>query len=143
MDKAADALDKAASMNPSSENANGIKGVRGAIEIRRGAYADASSSLSGANESAANLFNKGLAYLLNNDADNAISAFGEAATLQSDYAMAYYGMAVAYAHKGDGGKVAENLKTAIGNDAGLKDTAVNDLEFQSFAADAAFMDALK
>ena len=143
MDKATDALDKASSMSPTADNANGIKGVRGAIEIRKGDYGDASSSLSGANESADNLFNKGLAYLLNNDADNALSAFGEAAALQSDYAMAYYGMAVAYAHKGDGGKVAENLTTAISNDAALKNTAVNDLEFQSFAADAAFIDALK
>jgi tetratricopeptide (TPR) repeat protein len=143
MDKAGDALDKAESLNPTADNANGLKGVRGAIEIRRGDYSAASSSLSGATESADNLFNKGLAYLLNKDADNAISAFGDAANLQSDYAMAYYGMAIAYAHKGDGGKVAENLKTAISNDASLKDTAVNDLEFQSFAADAAFMDALK
>lgn len=143
MDKAADALDKAAAMNPSADNANGIKGVRGAIEISRANYADASRTLSGANESADNLFNKGLAYLLNNDADNAISAFGEATALESDYAIGYYGMAVAYAKKGDGGKVAENLKAAISNNASLKDAAVNDLEFQSFAADAAFMDALK
>lgn len=143
MDKAADALDKAASMSPSADNANGLKGVRGAIEIRRGMYSEASGSLSGATETADNLFNKGLAYLLNKDADNALSAFGEAASLESDYAMAYYGMAVAHARKGDGSKVAENLKTAISNDSSLKDAAVNDLEFQSFAADAAFIDALK
>jgi tetratricopeptide (TPR) repeat protein len=143
MAKATDALDKASSMSPSAENANGIKGVRGAIEIRRGDYGAASSSLSGANESADNLFNKGLAFLLNDDSDNAVSAFDEAIAIESGHALAYYGKAIAYAQKGDGGKVAENLKSAIGNDASLKSAAVNDLEFQSFAADAAFMDALK
>jgi tetratricopeptide (TPR) repeat protein len=143
MDKASDALSKAAAMNPSADNTNGLKGVQGAIEISKGMYSDASGSLSGAVESADNLFNKGLAYLLNEDADNAISAFGEAAALESDYALAYYGMAIANARKGDGGKVAENLKLAISNDASLKEVAANDLEFQSFVADAAFMDAIK
>ncbi len=143
MDKASDALSKAASMNPSPENANGLKGVQGAIEIRKGAYSDASSSLSGATETADNLFNKGLAYLLNEDNDNAISAFNDATAMQSDYAMAYYGVALANARKGDGGKVAENLQKAIGYDASLKEAAINDLEFKSFAADAAFMNAIK
>ncbi len=143
MEKAADALAKAASMDPSAETANGLKGVRGAIEIRRGQYSDASGSLSGAIESADNLFNKGLSYLLNKDNDNALSAFGEAAALQSDYAMAYYGMAIANARKEDGSKVAENLKSAVGYDTSLKAIAINDLEFKNFAADAAFTDALK
>jgi len=143
MDKAADALAKAASMNPSAETANGLKGVRGAIEIRRGEYSNASASLSGATESADNLFNKGLAYLLNKDNDNALGAFGEAAALQSDYAMAYYGMAIANARKGDGSKVAENLKSAVGYNTSLKAIAINDLEFKNYAADAAFTDALK
>ncbi len=143
MDKAADALDKAASMNPGGETANGLKGVRGAIEIRRAKYSAAAASLSGATETADNLFNKGLAYLLNDDNDNAISAFAEAAALQNDYAMAYYGMAIANARKGDGAKVAENLKKAIGYDASLKEAAINDLEFKAFAADAAFTSALK
>jgi tetratricopeptide (TPR) repeat protein len=143
MEKATDALSKAASMNPSADNTNGMKGVQGAIQISRGEYSDASASLSGAIESADNLFNKGLAYLLNEDADNAISAFGEAVALESDYALAYYGMAVANARKGDGAKVAENLKMAISNDASLKEAAANDLEFQSFVADAAFMDAIQ
>jgi tetratricopeptide (TPR) repeat protein len=143
MDKASDALSKAASMNPSPENANGLKGVQGAIEIRKGAYSDASSSLSGATETADNLFNKGLAYLLNESNDNAISAFNDATAMQSDYALAYYGVALANARKGDGGKVAENLQKAIGYDASLKEAAINDLEFKSFAADAAFMNAIK
>jgi tetratricopeptide (TPR) repeat protein/outer membrane protein OmpA-like peptidoglycan-associated protein len=143
MDKASDALSKAASMNPTPENANGLKGVKGAIEIRKGAYSDATSSLSGATETADNLFNKGLAYLLNESNDNAISAFNDAIALQSDYALAYYGIALANARKGDGGKVAENLQKAISNDAALKEVAINDLEFKSFAADAAFMNAIK
>jgi len=143
MDKAADALDKAASLNPSAETSNGLKGVRGAIQIRRGMYDDASSSLSGATETADNLFNKGLAYLLNGNYDNALSAFNDATSMQGDYAIGYYGKAVAYAHKDEAAKVAENLKKAIENDASLKEAAINDLEFKSFATDAAFTSALK
>lgn len=143
MDKAADALDKAASLNPSAETSNGLKGVRGAIQIRRGMYDDASSSLSGATETADNLFNKGLAYLLNGNYDNALSAFNDATSMQGDYAIGYYGKAVAYAHKDEAAKVAENLKKAIENDASLKEAAINDLEFKSFASDAAFTSALK
>ena len=143
MDKASDALSKASSLNPSADNTTGMKGVKGAIEIRKGEYTEATASLSGALETADNLFNKGLAYLLNEDSDNAISAFNEAISLESDYAMAYYGIAIANARKGNGGKVAENLKLAISNDASLKEVAANDLEFQSFVADAAFMDAIK
>lgn len=143
MDKASDALSKASSMNPTADNANGLKGVKGAIEIRKGAYSDAAGSLSGATETADNFFNKGLAYLLNEDNNNAISAFEEAISLESDYAMAYYAIAIANARNGNAAKVAENLQKAISNDASLKEAAVNDLEFQSFATDAAFMSAIK
>ena len=106
MDKASDALAKAASMDISADNANGLKGVRGAIEIRKGQYDEASSSLAGATETTDNLFNKGLAYLLNKDNDSAIGAFGDALALQTDYAMAYYGIAIANARKNDAAKVA-------------------------------------
>jgi len=143
MDKAADALAKASSMELSAETANGLKGVRGAIEIRRGMYDEASGSLAGATETASNLFNKGLAYLLNKDNNSAMGAFGDAVALQSDYALGYYGMAIASARNEDAAKVAENLKSAIGYDASLKEVAINDLEFKAFAADAAFVSALK
>ncbi|MEN8249206.1 MAG: hypothetical protein ABFS32_09770 [Bacteroidota bacterium] len=143
MDKAADALDKAAAMNPAGETANGMKGVRGAIEIRRGNYDEASSNLSGAVETADNLFNKGLAFLLNDDANNAINAFDDAIALQEDFAMAHYAKAVAYADKDDVMKLVDSLIKAVKADTSLKGVAINDLEFQAYAANAAFKAALQ
>jgi tetratricopeptide (TPR) repeat protein len=143
LDKASDALDKAASLGPNAETTNGLKGVQGAIQIKRAEYGDAVASLSGANETAANLFNKGLAYLLQKDNSNAISAFGDAVEAQNDFAIGYYGAAVAHAREGNGNKVVENLKQAVGYDSSLKEAAVTDLEFKNFATDAAFAEVLK
>jgi len=143
MDKASDALAKATSMDMAAETANGLKGVRGAIEISKGQYDEASSSLAGATETADNLFNKGLAYLLNKNNSSAMTAFNDAVALQDDYAIGYYGMAITSARNGDAQAVAKNLKSAVSYDASLKETAINDLEFKAFAADAAFTSALK
>ena len=117
--------------------------VKGAIQIKQAHYGDAVSSLSGAEETAANLFNKGLAYLLQKDNSNAISAFDDATDAQTDFAVAYYGAAIAYAHTNNGAKVVENLKLAVSYDSSLKESAVTDLEFKNFASDAAFADVLK
>lgn len=143
LDKANDALSKAMSLGPNAETTNGLKGVQGAIQIKQADYSAAVSSLSGATETAANLFNKGLAYLLQKDTQNAMSAFEDAIAEQSDYALAHYGAAVASARAGNGSDVVEHLKQAISYDAGLKETAVQDLEFKNFAADAAFAEVLK
>lgn len=143
LDKANDALNKAMSLGPNAETTNGLKGVQGAIQIKKGDYSDAVVSLSGATETAPNLFNKGLAYLLQKDNNSAMSAFEDAVAAQSDYAVAYYGMAVASARAGNGTAVVDNLKKAISYDASLKEDAVQDLEFKNYAADTAFADVLK
>ena len=143
MDKAMDALNKAMSLGPNAATTNGLKGVKGAIQIKKADYSDAVASLSGSEETAANLFNKGLAYLLQKDNSNAISAFEDAVDAQNDYAVAYYGLAIAYAHNGNGAKVVENLKLAVDYDVVFKEAAVTELEFKNFASDAAFADVLK
>ena len=143
MAKAMDALNKAVSLGPNAATTDGLKGVKGAIQIKQANYGDAVSSLSGAEETAANLFNKGLAYLLQKDNSNAISAFEDAIDAQTDFAVAYYGAAIAYAHNDNGAKVVENLKLAVSYDSAFKEDAVTDLEFKNFASDAAFADVLK
>ena len=143
MDKASDALNKALSLGPNAETTNGLKGVQGSIDIKEADYSDAVSALSGATETAPNLFNKGLAYLLQKDNTNAISAFEDATAAQNDYAVAYYGAAVAYARSGNGDKVVENLEKAVSYDSSLKGEAVTDLEFKNYASDAAFAAVLK
>ncbi len=143
VDKAYDALNKALSLNPSSELVSGLKGVKGAIEIRKADYKAAVNSLTGAEATADNLFNKGLAQLLDKNDDHAISAFDEAIAQDKGYALAYYGKAIAYARKGEADKLIMSLKDAISNDASLKERAINDLEFRNFADNPGFSEALK
>ena len=45
----------------------GMNGVKGAIEIKMAKYGDAVSNLSNAPDTPVNLFNKGLAQILNGD----------------------------------------------------------------------------
>jgi hypothetical protein len=54
-------------------------------------YSAAVSSTSSALDTDVNLFNKGLAQLLNKDFSNASSSFAEASRKNSNFALAYYG----------------------------------------------------
>ena len=141
--KAKDAASKAASLSPDNDTNEGLKGVQGYLAIRTADYNSAVSALSGSKQTAENAFNKGLAYLLNKDYDNALSSFGDAISMKKDYADAYYASAVAEARKGNADKVIENLKEAINLNADLKSEAINDLEFQSYVANAGFTALLK
>ena len=141
--KAKDAASKAASLSPDNDTNEGLKGVQGYLAIRTADYSSAVSALSGSKQTAENAFNKGLAYLLNKDYDNALSSFGDAISMKKDYADAYYASAVAEARKGNADKVIENLKEAINLNADLKSEAINDLEFQSYVANAGFTALLK
>lgn len=141
--KAQDAIAKAGSLSADSETTQGMNGVKGFLEIKTADYNNAVSSLSSANTSGDNAFNLGLAYLLNKDNDNALGAFGDAISANSENADAYYAMAIAQARKGSADKVIENLKKAIELNADLKATAIKDLEFQSYVANAGFAALLK
>jgi hypothetical protein len=81
--------------------------------------------------------------MLNGDDNNAISAFDDAIALQADFALAHYAKAVAYAHKDDVTKLVESLIKAVKADTSLKEVAINDLEFQDYASNAAFTAALQ
>ncbi|MDH5398134.1 MAG: hypothetical protein OEX02_08315 [Cyclobacteriaceae bacterium] len=127
----------------SSEDAQGVNGVKGATEIMMAKYGDAISSESSASESAVNLFNKGLAQLLNKDNQNAISSFEEATAQDESFALAHYGAAIAEARSNNLQGVIDNLKNAISNDPELKAKALNDLEFRNYAANELFVNVLK
>ncbi|MCB0494654.1 MAG: hypothetical protein KDC79_00835 [Cyclobacteriaceae bacterium] len=141
--KAKDAAAKAGSLSPDNDTNEGLKGVEGYLDVRTADYNAAVSALSGSKQTAENAFNKGLAYLLNKDYDNALSSFGDAISMNKDYADAYYASAVAQARKNNVEKVIENLKEAINLNADLKSEAINDLEFQAFVANAGFAAILK
>ncbi len=106
-------------------------------------YTDAVNTLSNSADNADNLFNKGLAQVLAKDYQNAIITFDEISDKDSDYAMAYYGAAIASSRLGKGSNVADNVKKAVNSDPALKSKAAGDLEFAKFATESSFIDAVK
>lgn len=121
----------------------GVNGVKGACEIYMANYGAAVTSTSSSADTHVNLFNKGLAQLLNKDFSNASSSFAESTRKNSSYAIAYYGAAVAAARSGNGDAVVSNLVNAVKNDSNLKEKALTDLEFAKFNTTEAFRNALK
>ncbi len=127
----------------SNDVTRGVNGVKGACEIYMANYGAAVSSTSSANDTDVNLFNKGLSQLLNKDFSNASSSFAEATRKNPNYAIAYYGAAVAAARSGSGDAVVSNLVSAVKIDPSLKEKALTDLEFAKFNTTDAFRNALK
>lgn len=127
----------------SNDVTRGVNGVKGASEIYMANYSAAVSSTSSAVDTDVNLFNKGLAQLLNKDFSNAASSFAESTRKNSNLAIGYYGAAVAAARSGNGDAVVSNLVSAVRIDSSLKDKALADLEFAKFATTEAFRNALK
>jgi hypothetical protein len=126
-----------------NEVTRGVNGVKGASEIYMANYSAAVSSTSSATDTDVNLFNKGLAQLLNKDNSNSASSFAEATRKNSNFAIAYYGAAVAAARSGNGDAVVSNLTSAVKIDSSLKEKALTDLEFAKFSATETFRNALK
>lgn len=141
--KSRESAGKALGMSPGNELTAGVNGVAGSADIMMANYDHAVRELSSSAQTADNMFNKGLAYLLTKDYQNAVTAFNEATDLDNGHAKAYYGSAVAYARLQNGGKVAEMVKSAVDNDPSLKSRAATDLEFVNFASSADFVEAIK
>lgn len=121
----------------------GVNGVKGATEIYKAKYSDAVRSTSSSSDTYVNLFNKGLAQLLNKDYSNAASSFAESTRKNPNFALGFYGAAVAAAHNGSGDAVVSNLTSAVKLDPSLKEKALTDLEFTKFNTTDAFRNALK
>lgn len=127
----------------SGDNAAGLNGVKGAAEIYMAKYQDAVRSTSAATDDALNLFNKGLAQLLNKDYQNAMTSFRDAAEKDSNLAVAHYGAAVAAARLGNNDAIVSHLTSAVQADPSLKQAALTDLEFSKVSATESFRNALK
>ena len=141
--KAYSHLQNASELEPSNEIEQGLNGVKGSAEIMIAKYNDAIKSTSNAEDNAVNLFNKGLAQLLNKDFRNALTSFKEAAEKDSEMALAHYGAAVASARLNNEEDVYSNLEEAVSNDPELKGKALEDLEFAAYFANDKFRDVLK
>ena len=139
--KAHDHLTKASGL--SGDQAAGVNGVKGAVEIMMADYGSAVRSTSSATDNATNLFNKGLAQILNKDYQNAMTSFEDAIEKDGDMAVAYYGAAIASARLGNNEDVISNLEDAVAKNPELKAKALEDLEFASMATNEAFRNALK
>lgn len=127
----------------SNDISRGVNGVKAASEIYMARYAQAISSASAAAGTPVNLFNRGLAQLLNKEYAKASASFAEATRANSSYAIAYYGAAVAAARQGEDANVITNLTNAVKFDQNLKAAALSDLEFSKWSGSDAFRDALK
>ncbi len=85
-------------------------------------------------------FDAALAQLLNGNTEQAVNTLG---AVKSDDAMVDYLKAVAGARNGREEAVLNNLRTAVGKDATLKDHASKDLEFAKFSSSEAFQEIVK
>jgi capsular polysaccharide biosynthesis protein len=126
-----------------NEVARGVNGVKGACEIYMAKYNEAVRSTTAANTTAPNLFNKGLAQLLSKDNTNAAASFAEASRLNSNYAVAHYGAAIASVRAGNNDAAISSLTNAVRLEPALKERALTDLEFTKINTTEAFRNALR
>ncbi|MBR9999451.1 MAG: hypothetical protein KFF73_10790 [Cyclobacteriaceae bacterium] len=143
IDQGYDEITKAMQMNPPAQHAQGFNSTKGVIEIKKGMYDEAISSLSSVEESPTNLFNRGLGYLLKQEYDAATNNFEEAIDKDNDFAMAYYGNAIAAAKRGNADQMASSLKSAVNADPDLKEKAMKDIVFVQFVDTESFRNALQ
>lgn len=107
---------------------NEVKYNLGIIAILKNQYPAAAEYFAGTDS-----FNQGLALLLNAKIDAAKNTFAKVET-----AKGYYGRAIVGARMSEEATVLDNLRTAIGKDANLKDRAKDDVEFRSYFENEAF-----
>jgi len=144
MEKAYNEVLRAGELEPTmQESPANISAIKGAIEIMMADYEQAVSSLSNATETADNLFNLGLAQILTENYENAITSFEEAADMDSDFSLAHYGVAIANARLQNESAAYEALGSAASEDADLRERAVTDLEFRNYADTEQFREALQ
>lgn len=141
--KAYEHINKAMSMSPGNELSQGLNGVKAAAAIMIAKYEEAVRAASSAEESAENLFNLGLAQLLNKDYQNAVNSFNQAAEKDSDFAKAYYGAAIANARMNNADMMYENIQKAVNMDPSLKEDIMSDMTFDNYKDNQRFTDLLR
>lgn len=140
--KAYEHIQNAMNMSPSNELSTGLNSVKAPVAIMMARYEEAVDAGSSAEETAENLFNLGLAQLLNKDYQNAVSSFEQAATLDSSFGKAHYAAAVASARMNNEDAVYNHLQQAFQANPELKDDFVEDLIFNPYADNQRFMDLM-
>ncbi|MDG1332273.1 MAG: hypothetical protein P8P74_08075 [Crocinitomicaceae bacterium] len=128
-EKAWNLLNQAGSSSETSYN-------KGVLNIQDGDYSDAVSNL-GSDAS----YNKALAQLLNGNASAAVGTIDNSVDKKSG--QGYYLKAIAAARQDQLNEVVSNLKSAIAKDGSYKAKAMKDMEFASYAENAAFTAIVK
>ncbi|MFK7785704.1 MAG: tetratricopeptide repeat protein [Crocinitomicaceae bacterium] len=127
--KAWNLLNQAGSSSETSYN-------KGVLNIQDGDYGDAVSNL-GSDAS----YNKALAQLLNGNPSAAVGTVNN--SVDKETAQGYYLKAIAAARQDQLNEVVNNLKSAIAQDGSYKAKAMKDMEFASYAENAAFTAIVK
>ena len=153
MAKMEEYLNKAVALGSAEGNAkftsalNGAKAYttfKQAKDRADGKYKEAERLLENAPMNNPNLFNKGLAIMMQGvNYDAAIAAFNSAAQKNPKDAITQYALAVACARKGDEGNMSSALKKAGELDNNLKAKALKDVEFDKYKDKNSFKDAIK
>lgn len=143
--KAMSTINRAAQMESSETTGRGISGVKGALEIRAAKYDQAISTLSKAEETPLNLYNKGLAQLLKKDFQNATTTLNQVIGLNNPqvHADAHYLLAVANARLKNEDQLNENLQKAVTANPDLKERALKDAEFLQYSESDTFRSSLR
>ncbi len=119
---AADYFDKAGS-SPETNYNKGIIAIQNAdVAVKDGRYAEAISNMGDYKT-----LNVALAKILNGEADAAMAIID--ASADADVALAYYLKAIVGARTSNKDLMLNNLKSAIGKDASMKEKAKKDKEF--------------
>lgn len=136
-------IQNAMTSSPSNEVTEGLNSVFTPVAIMVAKYDEAVRAGSSAEQTAQNLFNLGLAQLLNKDYQNALNSFEQAASADAEFGKAYYGAAIASARMNNEEKVYEYVQKAVQAEPSLKEEMVNDVVFASYADNQRFTDILK
>ncbi|TAE70908.1 MAG: tetratricopeptide repeat protein [Bacteroidetes bacterium] len=127
-----------------------INGAKGYLAIKAagarddGKYKEAEDVLGSAANTNPNLFNQGLAQLLQGvNYDAAIASFTSAEQKNSKDAITKYALAIAYSRKGNESMMSQKLKEACGLDSNLKAKAIKDVEFDKYKGGNSFKDAIR
>ncbi len=142
-DQGVEELSKGLQMNPPTKHQQGFNGVKGVAEIKNGKYESAIASLTRAEESTDAKFDLALAHLLKKEYEPAKNNFSDVTKTDSNYALAYYGLAITAARTGNATDLVTNLKKSVDADPSLKQKALTDLEFVKFLDSPGFRDALR
>jgi tetratricopeptide (TPR) repeat protein len=138
-------INRASQMETSEATGRGIAGVKGALEIRAAQYDKAIQTLSRAEQTPMNLYNKGLAQLLKKDFQNASTTFNEVIKMNNPItqAEAHYLLAVTSARMKNENQVTDNLRKAVTANPELKERALKDAEFLQFSESDNFRGSLR